>query len=266
MSWHGRIFEAVTPARPKSSARRIVSPIQPVSRPLLAAAVGDATLAERITVRVSTKARRVSLRIDPSSGGIVLVQPRRMSAKAVLEFTAEKRNWIASQLASLPARTVFADGAVISLCGRDHRIRFATDLRGGVTAANGEIVVCGRTEHGPRRLIDWLKAQARARIAAQARAMAARLDRKVTRVSVRDTISRWGSCTRSGRLSFSWRLILAPEAVLTYVVAHEVAHLRHMNHGPAFWRTVDELLDGMGSAASARHWLRRHGAILHSYG
>jgi len=266
MSWLGRISEAVISGHSKRSSPRALFATQPVSKPLLTEAVGDAALAERIVVRVSARARRVCLRLDPWAGGVILVQPRRMSTKAVLAFAAEKRHWIANQLASLPPRTEFADGAVISLCGRDHRIRFAPQLRGTVSAIDGEIVICGRPEHGRRRLIDWLKAQARTNITAQARAMAARLDRKVTRVTVRDTISRWGSCTRAGRLSFSWRLIFAPDTVLTYVVAHEVAHLKHMNHGPAFWRTVDELLSGAAIAASARHWLRRHGAILHSYG
>jgi predicted metal-dependent hydrolase len=111
------------------------------------------------------------------------------------------------------------------------------------------------------------EAEARAAIAPLARAMAAQLGRKVTRISVRDTTSRWGSCSRGGALSFCWRLILAPDAVFTYVVAHEVAHLAHMNHGPAFWRTVDKLMPpGLGTPRSARDWLRRHGAVLHRYG
>ena len=97
--------------------------------------------------------------------------------------------------------------------------------------------------------------------------MAEQLGREVTHISVRDTTSRWGSCTRSGRLSFSWRLILAPRPVLDYVVAHEVAHLKHMNHGAAFWQTVAGLLpEGGDQPGSAREWLRRNGVVLHRYG
>jgi predicted metal-dependent hydrolase len=102
-------------------------------------------------------------------------------------------------------------------------------------------------------------------IAPLAREMGECLERKVAAVTVRDTTSRWGSCTRTGRLSFSWRLILAPEPVLTYVVAHEVAHLKYMDHSPAFWRTVKWLLPD-GGMDSAREWLRSHGAVLHCYG
>jgi predicted metal-dependent hydrolase len=98
--------------------------------------------------------------------------------------------------------------------------------------------------------------------------MAAKIDRDVVKVNVRDTSSRWGSCTHGGRLSFCWRLILAPDHVLTYVIAHEVAHLKHMNHGRHFWRTVDELMaqeDIPHKSASARQWLRLHGASLYRY-
>ncbi len=96
--------------------------------------------------------------------------------------------------------------------------------------------------------------------------LAAKIERKVSAVTVRDTTSRWGSCTRAGRVSFSWRLILAPDHVLTYVIAHEVAHLKHMHHGPAFWRAVDQLLESEAAGALARDWLRRNGAVLHRYG
>jgi predicted metal-dependent hydrolase len=232
-------------------------------------AIGDAQIAERIAVRVSPKARRVSLRIDAGSGGVVLVHPRRMSLSAILAFVAEKRDWIAEHLAALPPHVAFVDGAVIPLRGVDHMVRFAPEQRGGVWAEDGVIVVTGRVEHAKRRLTDWLKAQARSAISPLAHGLAEKVGRGVAHVTVRDTTSRWGSCTRSGRLSFSWRLILAPENVLRYVVAHEVAHLKHMDHSPAFWRTVDVVLAEENvsvDAALARDWLRRHGAVLHRYG
>ena len=247
--------------------RLVGAPKAPITEADLSAAVGDPALAARMAVRISPRARRVSLRVDVTSNQVILIQPRRMSARAALAFVAARRDWIADHLAKMPARIVFADGVSIPLRGATHIVRYAPETRGGVWRRDGEIVVAGRVEHAPRRLTDWLKDEARAAIAPLARSLAEKLDRKVTRVSVRDTTSRWGSCSRGGALSFSWRLILAPDAVFTYVVAHEVAHLRHMNHGPAFWRTVEMLMpDGAEAARSAREWLRVHGAVLHGYG
>jgi hypothetical protein len=103
---------------------------------------------------------------------------------------------------------------------------------------------------------------ARAEVADRARRLAARIGRKLGRVGVRDTKSRWGSCSGRGNLSFSWRLVFAPEPVINYVVAHEVAHLAEMNHGPRFWRLVESLSP---DSAAARAWLKRHRSRLFSY-
>ena len=125
------------------------------------------------------------------------------------------------------------------------------------------LFVSGRAEHLKRRVRDWLKEEARRSLGVLAHEFAARLARPVRRITIRDPRSRWGSCSRDGTLSLSWRLVLAPERVARYVVAHEAAHLKHMNHSAAFWRTVDSLVD---DAAPARAWLRRHGAALHGFG
>ena len=145
------------------------------------------------------------------------------------------------------------------------------DARRGVWREDTVIFVSGQAEHVGRRVTDWLKAEAKRCSRPWCAAMAATIDCKVARVSVRDTRSRWGSCSADGKLSFSWRLMLAPEDILTYVAAHEVAHLRHLDHRRAFWRTVNEpggLCERMEEvdAGSAREWLRRSGAALHSYG
>jgi len=158
----------------------------------------------------------------------------------------------------------FVEGAIVPVLGVPHRIRREHDPAAPpVAIAAGEIRVRGEPAHLARRLRDHLRALARHELAGRARALAQRIDRTVLKVGVRDTRSRWGSCSGSGALSFSWRLILAPEAVVDYVVAHEVAHLAEMNHGPRFWRLVESLMPDSGAP---RAWLKRHRGELLSYG
>lgn len=217
-----------------------------------------------VAIRVSPRARRLSLRVDASARGVELVLPRRFSAETAIGFVARHRGWIAARVAAMPPPPLrLADGAVVPLFGVPHRIRRIIEpMAAPVTIADGEILVRGDPAHLPRRVIDHLKALARRDFAGRARALAARLGKSVTRVGVRDPKSRWGSCSSKGALSFSWRLVLAPEPVVQYVVAHEVAHLVEMNHGPRFWKVVASLVP---DSASPRAWLRRHRAELLSY-
>jgi predicted metal-dependent hydrolase len=234
----------------------------------LAAAL-DPALAARVVVEINQRARRISVRLDPARSCVVLVYPRRAPQRAVASFVASRADWIAKHLEALPERIAFTDGAVIPVGGMDHVIRLKPEARGGVWRENLEIIVTGRAEHAARRVRDWLKAEARSALTEKVYAMAQRLDVKVMQVGVRDTVSRWGSCSSKGKLSFSWRLIFAPDAVLTYVAAHEVAHLKHMDHSRAFWRTVMQLLEEEAADANwklARQWLRRSGTVLHRYG
>jgi predicted metal-dependent hydrolase len=237
----------------------------------LAKVLKNESLASRVVVDFNARARRMSLRVDPINGCIVLVRPKCASDKIIMTFLASKVDWIAQHLGNLPPRVAFADGASITYRGEDHIIRFAPEAKCGVWREGREIFVAGRTDHTSRRLQDWMKAQARVALTPVVHDFAKVLGVIITRITVRDTRSRWGSCTPDGKLAFSWRLILAPPDVLTYVAAHEVAHLRHMNHGPAFWDTVEMLLSEMPLGkgedwALAREWLRRSGATLHRYG
>jgi predicted metal-dependent hydrolase len=125
------------------------------------------------------------------------------------------------------------------------------------------LTVAGEPEHAPRRLLDWLKRQAHQDLRNRVAVHAGRLDLTPARIFVRDQTTRWGSCSTTGALSFSWRLVLAPPFVLDYLAAHEVAHLAHMNHGPRFWAVVERI---MPRHEEARAWLRKHGASLHRYG
>lgn len=226
-------------------------------------------LAERevpLRVRQSERARRITLRIDAAAESLELVLPKRVSLAAGLRFLESRRGWVAANLAEMPARVVFADGAIVPVLGIPHHIRHLGERSPGVRAVAieaGEIRVVGAPPHVARRVRDHLIALARQELGRRARALAARIDRRVTRITVRDTTSRWGSCSASGALAFSWRLVLAPEAVLDYVVAHEVAHLVEMNHGPRFWRLVDTLAP---ESAAQRDWLSRNRARLLRYG
>ena len=171
--------------------------------------------------------------------------------------------WVLERIDRLPPQVAFQDGAIIPFRGADHRIVQHPYQRGVIDHADNLIHVYGHPEHMARRLRDWLKREARRAISPLALAMATQIERRVSQVSIRDQRSRWGSCSETGGLSFNWRLILAPETVLDYVVAHEVAHLVEMNHSPAFWRVVDRLTP---HARPAKRWLNANGHGLYRYG
>ncbi len=224
-------------------------------------ALGDREIP--LCIRHHPRARRLTLRIDPTGDGAIVTLPSGLKARDGIEFAERKADWLIDRLDSLPKPVPIGDGTEMPLRGIPHRIRHRPESRGTVWLENGEIHVAGRPEYLPRRVVDWLKTEARRELTARARDKAARIDRTVGRVTVRDTKSRWGSCSANGNLSFCWRLILAPENVLDYVVAHEVAHLIERNHGPRFWNLVRELTDETGSA---KVWLRRNGDSLLRYG
>jgi predicted metal-dependent hydrolase len=235
-----------------------------VSRPQRTEQDCSRELGVPLAVRVSSRARRIGLRVDEARRGIVLVLPRHLPLHQGLRFVEAQRDWVRARIAALPERVPFAEGAVVPILGVPHRIRRELDAAAPpVAIEGGEIRVRGDPGHLSRRVRDHLVATARRELARRARELAARIGHRVARVAVRDTASRWGSCSAKGSLSFSWRLILAPEPVLDYVVAHEVAHLQEMNHGPRFWRLVESLAPGR---AAPRAWLRRHRSRLLSYG
>lgn len=217
-----------------------------------------------VTFLRSARARRASLRVDPARRRIVLTAPLRMSRSMAVGFAQQQAGWIAARLKRLPERRPFADGAELPLFGTPHLIRHRPEARGTVWCESGEIHVAGKAEHLPRRLRDWLVAEIAQRLPPLVKAKAAKVERPVKRISLRDSRSRWGSCGPDGSLSFSWRLVFAPPEVLDYLVAHEVAHLVHMNHGPRFWALAEKLCDG--PMAPPQAWLKRNGETLLQYG
>jgi predicted metal-dependent hydrolase len=225
---------------------------------------GETVIDAAVSIRVSPRARRVGLRIDAAERKVEVILPRGVAVKTGLRFLEAKRDWVAARLEALPQPVPFVEGALVPVLGVVHRIRRELDLAAPpVRIVDGEIRVQGDPAHLARRVRDHLIAAARAEIAPRARRIAAQIGRDVARVNLRDTRSRWGSCSAQGSLSFSWRLIFAPEPVLDYVVAHEVAHLVEMNHGPRFWQLVASLVP---DSAGPRAWLKRHRTRLLSYG
>lgn len=209
--------------------------------------------------RRSARARKVSLRIDPQRGGVVVTLPLRVAEAAGLALLRDNAAWVADRLARLPAPVRFTEGATIPIDGLPHRIRHAPVGRGGAWIEPGALLVCGAPEFLSRRVADFLRAEARRRLSALAVAKAAAAQLAPRRVVVKDTRTRWGSCTADGTLMFCWRLLMAPPQVQDYVVGHEVAHLRHMDHGPGFWALVAQLTP---HRRLATRWLDAHGPGL----
>jgi hypothetical protein len=209
--------------------------------------------------RRNARARRVSLRISPSDGAIVVTLPLRASRRAGMALLMGHVDWVARRIAALPAPVTLTDGAEVPIGGVPYVIRHHPDRRGGAWLEDGALHVTGRPEFLPRRVTDFLRAEAGRRLSALVRVKAEQAGASATRITIKDTTSRWGSCAPDGALAFSWRLVMAPEFVQDYVTAHEVAHLRHMNHGPAFWHLVAALT---AHTPQAMAWLNHEGPRL----
>jgi predicted metal-dependent hydrolase len=220
--------------------------------------------AVEVTMRLNPRARRLIVKVHPSTGEVTVVAPSQRSLDRALDFARGETPWIARQLARVPKQIHLAPGARIPFRGIE-RVVLHTEAAGCGSVwqdEDGHIRVSGRVEHGPRRLLDFLKREARKILAARSLEFAERLGARPSRIAVRDTASRWGSCSVTKSISYSWRLILAPDFVLDYVVAHEVAHLIELNHGPRFWRLVKLLTPDI---VAPQVWLRKNGVALHRY-
>ncbi|GAC1340750.1 MAG: SprT family zinc-dependent metalloprotease [Acetobacteraceae bacterium] len=212
-----------------------------------------------VTWRRSARARRISLRIEPREGGVIVTLPDRASVAAGHALLMAHTGWVAERLARLPRPIALGAGAEVPIGGKPHRIVHRPGTRGGAWIEGGELHVAGDRAFLARRVVDFLRAEARRRLAALAVAKATAAGLPLRRVVVKDTSSRWGSCTADGTVMFCWRLIMAPPDVQDYVVGHEVAHLRHMDHSRQFWSLTAKLTLHRRPATL---WLATNGAGL----
>lgn len=221
-----------------------------------------------IRLRRHRQARRYTLRVQAATRDVVLTMPPRGTVKEARDFAERHSGWIAARMGRLPKPAPFAPGTVLPLRGTPHKIVHRRGARGTVwaeTDGNGDKLLCvaGEPEHLERRVTDFLRREAKRDVEVAARHYAEQIGVKIKRIAIRDQTSRWGSCSTTGALSFSWRLVLAPRYVLEYLAAHEVAHLVEMNHSSRFWRLLLRLCPDM---RRAKVWLDVHGADLHRYG
>jgi predicted metal-dependent hydrolase len=214
-----------------------------------------------LKLNVSARARVMRLRVDRRTGEIVLTIPSRASRRKALEWASGHRDWIEQQLREVQAAERIEAGAVVPLHGEPHRVEWSAELGRTVAACDGRLLVGGPPENLEARVVRWLKREALALLSTESAEFAAMAGVTVSRVGIGDPVSRWGSCSASGAIRYSWRLVLAPGYVRRATVAHEIAHRVHMHHGPDFHALVERLVGA--DARRSRLWLRRHGAGLH---
>lgn len=226
-----------------------------------------------VALRRTPGARRYTLRVRFAARDAVLTMPPRGSLREARAFAERHAAWIATRLERLPDTIPFAHGAVAPLRGVDHLLTHRPQARGvvwreeraddGAAGPPFALCVAGAAEHMHRRIGDYLKREARVDLEAAVARHTATLGLEARKVGLRDPVSRWGSCSATGSLNFSWRLVMAPPHVLDYLAAHEVAHLVHLDHSPRFWAVTRRLCPEL---ERAEHWLSTQGAHLHKYG
>ncbi len=224
-----------------------------------------------VILRRNAQARRFILKISVKKREVIITMPSDGSETEAMDFAVSQAHWIKSRIEAQPEIIAFASGVEIPLRNTLHTIDHRPNQRGGVWAhletdeglSLPLICVAGDERHLARRVRDWLKKQARHDLSLSVGLHSQHLGLRAKRLTIRDQTTRWGSCSSSGGLSFSWRLIMAPPYVLDYVAAHEVAHLEEMNHGPGFWKLVEQCIPDY---KQAQKWLKSNGAKLHIYG
>jgi predicted metal-dependent hydrolase len=241
-----------------SRRRATVSPGASVQN--LTHEVAGRTLPLRIAE--NPRARRLTLRIKPGNKGLSVTTPVGISMLEVERFLYRNKAWLEERLEKVPERPQVRPGIKIPIRGVNHEI--AHEPGRGVTEAarsedGAQLIVRGERIHLPRRVADFLKKEAKAEIGMLVEKHTATIGKPAKSIRYKDTVSRWGSCSSEGNLSFSWRIMMAPKPVINYLVAHEVAHLVHMNHSKDFWALCEELCP---DTDRCKAWLKKNGSAL----
>ncbi|MEM9469824.1 MAG: SprT family zinc-dependent metalloprotease [Pseudomonadota bacterium] len=219
-----------------------------------------------LDIKISPRAKRMALRVDSKDRSVKLVIPKRASIKSAYEFALKNADWIKQSLAELPQPLAFENGAIIPVMGKDREIKITYDSSSKTTdiiLKSNELLVITNKKNVSSRIKRYLQDLAKQEFTTLAREKALELNKTVKRVDIKDTASRWGSCSHDGRISFSWRLVFAPYEAIDYVIAHEVAHLQHMDHSRAFWSVCRDLSD---SYTKGKKWMQQNGSELMRYG
>lgn len=227
--------------------------------------VDFSTISPHLNVRISGKAKRLALRLDPHAGKVDLVIPKRASLKSAYKFARTNQEWIETKINDLPQSVPFTDGQTIPIMGKPHTIRIVAWEKKytEINIIDGEIQVHTQLEDPSNRITRALRTYAEKELKKLADEKAAKLDRKLSSFTVRDMKTRWGSCSIDGRMTLQWRLIFAPIEAVDYVIAHESAHLIHDNHGKKFWALCEQISTDY---EIGKDWMHVNGVHLGRYG
>ena len=225
----------------------------------------DPYLGDHIVIRRSNRARRLALKLDPQARVFHLVVPRGVSMKRAHRFAEENESWMQEQLAELGQPIYFENGTTIPIFGQDINIKINHDADTKITRIaleDSTLFVNTNLDDPAPRIKRYLKKMVKDEISILAHEKAAKIGKRINNIYVRDTKTRWGSCSEDGNLNFSWRLIFAPYEALDYVVGHEVAHLVHLDHSKAFWSVCRKLSNDF---VEGKYWMQVNGSELMRY-
>ena len=222
-------------------------------------------ISEDLVLKINPRAKRMALRVDAKKRKVNLVLPKRASMREAYKFALDNKYWIRQKIDELPETVHFEDGAVIPIFGQPRTINVTYNPASKITdikLTDDELIVTTNKKDPSQRIRRFIVNFAKDEITKLSHEKAAVADKKIESISVKDTSSRWGSCSEDGYLSFSWRIIFAPWYAFDYVVAHEVAHLTHMDHSPAFWNHCADLSEDY---SHGKTWMKRHSGELIRY-
>jgi predicted metal-dependent hydrolase len=223
-------------------------------------------ISPHLNAKISPRAKRLALRLDTRKRCMNLVIPKRVSLRAAYQFAFSHRDWIDDKLKLLPETIPYKDGVMLSLAGHDVTIRMIKDSDFKITKIelkNNELIIRTKLDDISPRLTRYLKDLAYKLFLPLCEEKAACIQKTVGHLSIKDMHTRWGSCSTDGRMTLSWRLIFAPREAFDYVIAHEVAHLKHANHGKHFWNLCEELSNDFEAGSD---WMKQNGNHLLRFG